>query len=238
MPPIAFSCTMSASSSSSADRVVSGSTSTAKGPPKTFSGLTLISGEIPNNSARNFMRCCTEGCAKTVAKGCQARMCDDHCSTEFTGLKCSLHKGTKAQPASLEEIQSSTSSVQAARTQLSTLPQGRSASSKAPAASPKKGRGGRPPGPKPSRSYGISFSNNLDADWEVAHNTAMGFAQADPSLHTSLAPVYALQETTRVFVYFWHTVRSSGRHHLLSNLHRSPYIELTPPSIRMGSLRM
>lgn len=137
--------------------IVDGPTSATMQAPKTLSGLTLISGKIPNNAARNFMRCCAEGCTKDGARGCAARMCGAHCSTEFTGVKCSLHKGTKAQPASRDDIQAETSSTLAQTTPPPIATQGSTVSSKAnaPATSPKKGRGGRPSGPRPSRSYGF-----------------------------------------------------------------------------------
>lgn len=163
-------------------------------PSKTFSGLTLRVGKVPNNSARNFMRCTSEACTASATKACTSRRCAAHCSTEFTGKKCSVHKGTKAQPVNPDELPSPSSAPQK---------QGTHASS-----TPSKQNKGRQAGPKPSRGQGITFSRNLDQKWMAARDSAEGFAVADRSAQGNMAQIYFQQQAQKVTVWLWEKVCS------------------------------
>lgn len=143
------------------------------------------------------MRCTFEDCESAATKACQSRRCDDHCSTELTGVKCSKHKGTRAQPANPDEILPSSTSVKKKGGKSSV-------SSTTPTEFPR----GRQAGNKPSRGQGISFSYNLDHDWETARETADGYAVADRSARNNMARVYSQQEAQKVTVYYWEQVRS------------------------------
>lgn len=140
------------------------------------------------------MRCTFPGCQSSATKACDSRRCDDHCSTELTGVKCSKHKGTVAQPVNRDELQPSSSSLK---------PKGDKPG--VSSASSKKNKG-RQAGDKASRGQGLSFSYNLDKDWEAARNAAEGFAVADRSARSNMAEVYSQQEAQKVTVYFWETV--------------------------------
>ncbi|EIM89526.1 uncharacterized protein STEHIDRAFT_108247 [Stereum hirsutum FP-91666 SS1] len=165
-----------------------------RSPPKTRSGLTLRGGKIPNNSARNYMRCINEDCKKPSTKACTARCCAEHCSTELTGLKCSVHKGTQAQPANPDELPSSASA------RSSTKPKrGKRDGTSTPATKPR----GRPAGSKAPRGQGLSYSANLDESWERVHDKSDGYAVSDRSAPINMAQVYSQQEAKKVTVMFW-----------------------------------